>query len=121
MLKDNAEGRLKKETVYAVQNRAKEEKANKEKIEKEKVSERAGTSGSNSRREKDSAAGPSKDVNKSKKRPRDSAFDTVRRVLPNHFRYRSLLRAIWSTGRCIPDETRNQDTDTRRAESKARG
>ena len=112
---------MKKETVYAVQNRAKEEKANKEKIEKEKVSERAGTSGSNSRREKDSAPGPSKDVNKSKKRPRDSAFDTVRRALSKHHRRGSSSKAISYTGRFIPDETRDQDTDTRRAESKARG
>jgi hypothetical protein len=77
VLKFNAEGQEKQKTVLAVQQRAKEEKQGKEK-EKEKVSERVGTSGSNSRRDKETTSGPSKDGNKAnKKRTRDAAFDTV--------------------------------------------
>lgn len=95
VLKDNAEGRGKQKTVKEVQNRAKEEKMGKDKQEKEKVSERAGTSGSNSRRDKDSAAGPSKDVNKAnKKRTRDAAFDTVSVVPLAQEIYQGSLQAL---------------------------
>jgi hypothetical protein len=67
--------------VLEVQRLAKEEKEGKNKQEKEKVSERV--SGWNSRRDKESASGPSKDSNKaSKKRTRDAAFfDTVSHFL----------------------------------------
>ena len=85
ILKKNAEGEEKQRTVLEVQRRAKEEKEVKSKQEKEKVSERVGASVTSSRRDKESASGPSKDGNKaSKKRTRDAAFfDTVSPISAN--------------------------------------